>query len=264
MPTKPKEATNNAQAISREPSSSKASKKSASKGATSKPREQFVYVVVCSYSFSYDDYRDEAVKVIGAYASIHDANSKVIDLWRSPEELNCGLLYREKAKDGIEKDGKVTIHLSSTQSTDNFWSIGSRWWYHEHCGGTSVCIEKFDMEKEGGDRLVVKNGSSGNVDLVEGLGGSLNIIKSSGEKAQTWGRNGTNRPKQRALGPATYPDRVHRVDVSELQAQAEPGRENPPKLYEATRTLKSVLGVQTVNNEWKWQVEWENEAETSW
>ena len=120
------------------------------------------------------------------------------------------------------------------------------------------------MEKEGGDRLVVKNGSSGNVDLVEGLGGSLNIIKSSGEKAQTWGRNGTNRPKQRALGPATYPDRVHRVDVSELQAQAEPGRENPPKLYEATRTLKSVLGVQTVNNEWKWQVEWENEAETSW
>ena len=108
MPPKPKEKAAKAKYPSRNaspvtPSSSKTSKKVIPKAATSKPR--IVYVVVCSYSYNYEDYLDEEVNIIGTYASLPDANSKVVDLWKNPEELVCGSLQREKARDGKEADG---------------------------------------------------------------------------------------------------------------------------------------------------------------
>ena len=241
---------------------SKASKKVTKKGATSKPQEKIVYVVVCSYSFKHDDYLDEEVKIIGTYASLHDANSKVIELWRNPEELNCGSLYRELARDGKEKDGKL-LNTSQYHKSLTLIEKGSLWWYHEHCGGTSVCIEKFDLAKDGGDKLVVKQSTGENVDLVDGLGRHLEVIESSGQKAKaTWSRIKTDRPKLCVQGPATYPYRLHRMDISEAEGAPE-SKENP-KLEEPSKTLKRILGVQAVDSVWKWKVEWEGSPEAFW
>ena len=82
------------------------------------------------------------------------------------------------------------------------------------------------------------------------------MIESSGEKAKTWGRKASERPKLRNVGPATYLYRAQRVDVSNEQIM--PGQQETPKL------LKRITGVMSVGEKWKWEVEWDNEAGTAW
>ena len=106
MPPKAKGVAKRARGQVSKPANSTAPKKLASKTATSKPLPNYVFVVVCGYSYRYNDYLDEEVKVVATYASLDDANGKVIDLWRSSEELCCGLLYRHKARDGKENGGE--------------------------------------------------------------------------------------------------------------------------------------------------------------
>ena len=99
------------------------------------------------------------------------------------------------------------------------------------------------------------------MDLLHGRGGGLEVIESSGKKPKTWGRSKTDRPKACAQGPATYLYRVPRIDAPKAQATPELKDNSQPE--GSPKLLKRVLGVQAVDNKWKWQVEWAN-TEISW
>lgn len=68
-------------------------------------------MVICAYQFTTNYYVDRDLKIVGAYADLHDANVKVAELWKDPSELICGKMYRERARDGKENDGKLVSTL---------------------------------------------------------------------------------------------------------------------------------------------------------